>query len=192
MPPTTPEALAQQIRACQRCPLGLKATQHVLWRGTVRPGVVLFIGEAPGPDEDIAGLPFVGQAGQLLQRWIDGPLQLGDNWLIFNSIQCLPRPANGKRSFRVPTRVEIDQCRPWLLALIEMVQPTCVVALGSVALRALALAKVPGVLAIKHPSWYRRYSGSIDGAMDFSRADVDRLRMQINARLLMRQQAGQA
>ena len=91
----------------------------------------MFVGEAPGRDEDLRGEPFVGRAGQLLTRIIEAiDLRRGDVY-IANVVKCRP-PQN-----RNPERDEVETCRPFLLAQIDAVRPRVVVALGTFAIRTL-------------------------------------------------------
>ncbi len=91
----------------------------------------MFVGEAPGYDEDVQGLPFVGRAGQLLTRIIEAIGLRREDVYIANVIKCRP-PDN-----RSPEPDEIQTCQPFLFAQIEAIQPRVIVALGSVATRAL-------------------------------------------------------
>ncbi|MGA8542375.1 MAG: uracil-DNA glycosylase [Thermoplasmata archaeon] len=124
------EALSEEIRTCQKCPLHSTRTQVVIYRGDLAPRV-LFVGEAPGAAEDRAGLPFVGRSGQRLDAAIAraglAPAEFG----ILNLIKCHP-PENRF------DRVAEHTCRPYLDRQIALLSPRLIVPLGSHAFHALA------------------------------------------------------
>lgn len=123
------EKLSEEIRACRRCPLGAVRTQAVVYRGGLRPRVV-FVGEAPGAEEDRIGLPFVGRAGRRLD---DATRRLGlrpGEFGVLNVLKCRP-PAN--RFDRAAAKV----CRPYLDRQLALLRPNAVVTLGAHALHAL-------------------------------------------------------
>ena len=129
------EALAA-IRAdigadCSRCKLhGLGRTQVVF--GVGNPDAdLMFVGEAPGGDEDIQGIPFVGRAGQLLTKMIAAINFERDQVYIANVIKCRP-PGN-----RNPEPDEVETCEPFLFQQIDAIRPRVIVALGSFAAKAL-------------------------------------------------------
>ena len=122
-----------QIRAdlgeCTRCQLAPHRTHIVFGEGNPKAQLV-FVGEAPGADEDAQGRPFVGRAGQLLTKWIEGPLGMkrGDVY-ICNVLKCRP-PGN-----RTPEKDEVDTCSPFLIRQIDAIQPKLICCLGAVALQ---------------------------------------------------------
>ncbi len=124
------EEVAFAVRECQRCPLWRERKNAV-------PGIGnpvadwMFIGEAPGRDEDLQGLPFVGRSGQLLTSMIAALGLPRDQVFIANAIKC--RPPNN----RDPIEQEVEQCTPYLKAQIAMVQPRVIVALGRISARLL-------------------------------------------------------
>ena len=134
------EALASvrsYIGDCTRCKL------HTLGRTQVVFGVgnpeadLMFVGEAPGADEDLQGIPFVGRAGQLLTRIIEAiHLERGDVY-IANVIKCRP-PQN-----RNPEPDEVDTCEPFLFQQVDIVRPKVIVALGKFAAQALLRTDAP-------------------------------------------------
>ena len=91
----------------------------------------MFIGEAPGADEDVQGIPFVGRAGQLLTKMIEAMGFARDEVYIANVIKCRP-PEN-----RNPEPDEIEQCEPFLFKQIDSIRPKVIVALGSFAAKTL-------------------------------------------------------
>jgi DNA polymerase len=148
-------ALAREVHDCRRCFLATGRTQAVTWRGSLSPGVVLFVGEAPGKDEDAVGEPFVGPSGQLLQAWIDGPLGLKPGeWLIANAVNCFPHDEYGKPV--PPPLLAVDACAPFLSRLIAIVKPGVIVALGRSAERALERIGISDFLFSYHPAFYLR------------------------------------
>jgi DNA polymerase len=121
------EALAAQVRGCTAC-AELAATRTQVVPGVRPAGArLLLVGEAPGAQEDQAGLPFVGRAGALLDELLaEAGLDRGDA-AVANVLKCRP-PGN-----RRPTRPEVATCRPWLLRQIELADPALVVTLGGTA-----------------------------------------------------------
>jgi DNA polymerase len=85
------------------------------------------VGEAPGAQEDVAGRPFVGRAGQLLDQLLIDAGLVRDEIAVLNVVKCRP-PGN-----RTPRRDEVEQCRPWLVGQLDVIAPTLVVALGLTA-----------------------------------------------------------
>ncbi|HTT73038.1 MAG TPA: uracil-DNA glycosylase [Thermoplasmata archaeon] len=122
-------ALAREIEACRRCPLGAVRTHVVVYRGSLRPTVV-FVGEAPGRDEDLAGVPFVGRAGRRLDAAIARIGLAPGEFGVLNLLKCRP-PAN--RFDRAAARA----CRPYLDRQLAWLGPRLLVTLGAHALRAL-------------------------------------------------------
>jgi uracil-DNA glycosylase len=124
-------AIRADIGDCTRCKL------HTLGRTQVVFGVgnpdadLMFVGEAPGGDEDIKGIPFVGRAGQLLTKMIQAINLERDHVYIANVIKCRP-PGN-----RNPEPDEVETCEPFLFQQIDAVRPRVIVALGSFAAKAL-------------------------------------------------------
>jgi uracil-DNA glycosylase len=123
--------LKQRVRECTACRLRAGCTQTVFGVGDNRADW-LFVGEAPGADEDALGEPFVGQAGKLLDNMLMSiKLKRGKNVAIVNVVKCRP-PGN-----RNPAADEIAQCLPYLQRQIALIQPKLIVALGKVAANAL-------------------------------------------------------
>ncbi len=120
------EVLAEESRTCTRCRLHQERTQSVFARGSERAPVV-FVGEGPGHQEDQQGLPFVGPAGQLLDKMIAAMGLSADELYICNVVKC--RPPNN----RTPNPDEAAACRPYLEAQLEVVAPKVIVALGRCA-----------------------------------------------------------
>ena len=134
--------LAQAMRACTACP-ELAATRLQVVVGSTPPGArLLVVGEAPGAQEDITGVPFVGRSGQLLDRLLAEAGLPRSEVAVLNTVKCRP-PGN-----RVPTRRETTTCRPWTERQLELLLPALVVTLGLSAtswfLGRTALAPVRG------------------------------------------------
>ena len=124
------QTMAQSIQNCTRCRLARGRTQVVF--GVGNPDAdIMFIGEAPGRDEDRLGEPFVGRAGQLLNRMLDHIQIRREEVYIANIIKC--RPPNN----RDPQKDEVAQCLPYLLQQIEIIRPRLLVALGRIAAQTL-------------------------------------------------------
>jgi DNA polymerase len=125
------EELKNEIAACQRCPeLVENRTQTVFGDGTIE-AEVMFIGEAPGRDEDIQGIPFVGQAGQLMDSAMEKAGIPRSKVFIANTLKCRP-PDN-----RDPLPEEIDNCRVFLAAQIALIRPKIICPLGRFGLQQL-------------------------------------------------------
>jgi uracil-DNA glycosylase len=124
-------SLRAEALTCTRCPLATGRTQVVF--GVGDPGAdLLFVGEGPGRDEDLAGEPFVGRSGKLLDRLIAEELGIDrSGCYIANVVKCRP-PHN-----RDPRPEEIEACRPYLERQIEIIEPRVVVTLGNFATRLL-------------------------------------------------------
>jgi DNA polymerase len=116
---------------CSRCKLHTLGRKQVVF-GVGNPDAdLMFVGEAPGADEDIQGIPFVGRAGQLLTKMIEAISLRREQVYIANVIKCRP-PGN-----RNPEPDEIEHCEPFLFQQIEAVKPKVIVALGSFAAKTL-------------------------------------------------------
>ena len=116
--------LHNEIFQCKRCPLYKTKTNYVPGEGDVLSGI-MFIGEAPGREEDKQGKPFVGKAGKYLTEVIERILGLKrENIFITNVLKC--RPPNN----RDPREDEIEKCSIWLKRQLEIIQPTIIVTLG--------------------------------------------------------------
>jgi len=150
--PATLGGLHAAVQACAACPLSACATQAVNGAGPLRARLML-VGEQPGDQEDLAGRPFVGPAGQLLnQALAQAGLDRGELFLT-NAVRHFKHELRGKRRIhKTPDQREAAACRPWLLQEIELVQPIALLALGATAARALL---GPGVtLAEARGRWW--------------------------------------
>jgi uracil-DNA glycosylase len=124
------EDVHADVGDCLRCPLHQKRTNVVHTEGNPK-ARLMFVGEAPGADEDIQARPFVGRAGQLLTKIIEAIGLKREEVLIGNVNRCRP-PGN-----RPPTLEEVSMCKPFLLREIAIVQPEVIVVLGNTAMKNL-------------------------------------------------------
>lgn len=143
--------LAETVKSCTRCPLAAGRTNTVFSRGTGSSGLC-FVGEGPGADEDAQGLPFVGAAGQLLDRMIAAMGFSRDEVYVCNIVKCRP-PKNRK-----PEPNEIAECIPYLREQIELIDPQVIVALGATAVQGL-LGTTEGIMRLRGK--WKLYKGRI-------------------------------
>ncbi|HEU0264543.1 MAG TPA: uracil-DNA glycosylase [Geobacterales bacterium] len=130
------DRVRSELGECHRCQLGDKRTHLVFGNGNPEARVV-FVGEAPGRDEDLQGEPFVGEAGQLLTRIIGAMGLKRSDVYICNVLKCRP-PGN-----RNPEPLEIEACEPFLLRQIRAINPAVVIALGTFAAQTLLKSREP-------------------------------------------------
>jgi len=123
--------LAQHCNQCHRCGLGATRTHAVVGRGNLQ-APIMIVGEAPGQNEDETGLPFVGRAGQLLEKILESvKLDCEKDVFICNINKCRP-PGN-----RTPSIEEAEACKPYLLEQIRMVDPKLILLTGATAVKSL-------------------------------------------------------
>lgn len=127
---TSMEQIKQHCNRCHRCDLGKERTHAVVWRGNLAADLMI-IGEGPGQNEDETGLPFVGKAGQLLDKILAAVNLTEADVFIGNIVKCRP-PQN-----RTPTQEEMDACRPYLMEQIRMVDPKIILLSGASSVRGL-------------------------------------------------------
>ena len=168
---TSLTALAAAEQACTRCPLYRNATQAVPGEGRRR-ALLMLVGEQPGDREDIAGRPFVGPAGKILDRALgEAGIDRGKVF-VTNAVKHFKNEPRGKRRLhKRPNAYEIDRCRWWLEKELDVVQPRVIVALGATAGRAVLgrpvsitrdgatvheMAEGPRVVITIHPSYVLR------------------------------------
>jgi uracil-DNA glycosylase family protein len=133
------ERLREAARSCRGCGLYADATQTVFGDGPSR-AKVLMIGEQPGDREDLAGEPFVGPAGRLLDRALADAGIDRDEVYVTNAVKHFKfaRAARGKqRIHKKPSRTEVVACRPWLVAELAAVRPCLAIVLGATAAQSL-------------------------------------------------------
>ena len=120
------QSLEEEVLSCRKCPLAETRQKAVPGEGQIKTEL-MFVGEAPGRDEDIQGRPFVGRAGQLLTKIIAAMNFAREEVYITNIVKC--RPPNNRN----PHADEMENCRDYLLRQIAMIQPKVIVTLGKVA-----------------------------------------------------------
>jgi len=123
--------IKEDLGECTRCVLARLGRKTIVFGEGDPDAELMFVGEGPGADEDEQGRPFVGRAGQLLNKMIEAMGLKREQVYIANVVKCRP-PGN-----RTPEREEIETCSPFLLRQIAVIQPKAVVALGAVAARCL-------------------------------------------------------
>ena len=169
-----------EVTGCTRCPLHLGRTRTVFGEGDPE-ARLMFIGEGPGENEDLTGRPFVGRAGELLNRMIAGMGLTREQVFIANVVKCRP-PQN-----RVPTVVEVATCTSYLHRQIEWIRPEVIVSLGLPATRhllgsTLAMGKLRGrwhtwrgirVMPTYHPAYRLALAGQEVELRERLAGDVD-------------------
>ena len=166
------DKLKEAACKCDKCPLAPTRTHVVVERGD-RQAKILIIGEAPGEQEDLSGLPFVGRSGQLLDKILESVgFDTNKDVYICNTVKC--RPPNN----RPPTEVETTTCKPYLLEQIRLVDPQIILLTGATSLKSilgekLGITKVRGqwyewegrlVMPIFHPSYLLRNQSREQGS----------------------------
>jgi len=162
--------LREKVLVCTKCS-HLAEFRHTVVFGVGNPSAdLMFVGEAPGADEDLRGEPFVGRAGELLTRIIETMGFQRSDVYIANVLKCRPDMPKGSSGNRQPTPEEMQTCLPYLRDQIEIIQPKVMVALGGVAMRGLfgtaepmkslrgrwhTFGNIP-VMATFHPSYLLR------------------------------------
>jgi uracil-DNA glycosylase family 4 len=164
------EELRTKVLACTKCP-NLVAFRHSVVFGVGNPNAeLMFVGEAPGADEDRQGEPFVGRAGELLTKIIQTMGYQRSEVYIANVLKCRPDIPEGAPGNRQPTATEMETCLPYLREQIQLIQPKAMVALGATAMRGLFGKEEPmnqmrgrwhlfgaiPVMATFHPSYLLR------------------------------------
>jgi DNA polymerase len=138
MPDTlTMRAVREAVQRCEGCPLFANATQAVFGEGTLTSEVML-VGEQPGDQEDLAGAPFVGPAGKLLDRALDEAGIDRRKTYVTNAVKHFKWKARGTRRIHdKPSWTEQMACRPWLEAELALVKPKALVLMGATAAQSL-------------------------------------------------------
>jgi DNA polymerase len=171
--------LAQQVSTCTRCELSRTRKSVVFGEGSDRAELV-FVGEAPGEEEDLRGRPFVGRAGKLLDQMIERIGLRREQVFICNVLKCRP-PRN-----RDPQPGEVDACKAYLLAQLELIQPRVICTLGRHAYNTLLnvdarITRIRGIfteyngitlLPTYHPSFLLRNQNAIKDANE----DMEKLK----------------
>jgi uracil-DNA glycosylase len=140
--------LRERALSCQKCPnLAAARTQVVFGVGSIDADL-MFVGEAPGADEDAAGEPFVGKAGQLLTKIIQAMGLERDHVYIANILKCRPDTPGQASGNRKPTLAEMKTCSPYVLSQIDLIRPKALVALGGTAVEGL-LGNFTGIMRLR-------------------------------------------
>jgi DNA polymerase len=148
------EALAayrDETLGCTRCPLAQTRTQVVFGSGSPD-AELMFVGEAPGAEEDRQGLPFVGRAGALLTELLEGIGMSREQVWITNVLRCRP-PGN-----RDPQPVEIESCQPYTHRQVELIEPRVIATLGNFATKLLTGSRV-GISRVRGTPQLREIAG---------------------------------
>jgi DNA polymerase len=176
-------AIEARAKGCTKCSELSRCRHSVVFGVGSVSAEIMFIGEAPGADEDEQGIPFVGRAGQLLTKIISA-MGLGrEEVYITNIIKCRP-PQN-----RTPFPDEVTNCLPYVLSQIELIQPKVIIALGATALRALldvqlGITKMRGhwytfrdipIMPTFHPAYLLRNPAAKREVWDDMKAVLDKL-----------------
>jgi len=184
------DALEKRARSCRACPLWANATQTVFGAGNPHAKVML-VGEQPGDEEDLKGLPFVGPAGRLLDRALEAARIDRSQIYVTNVVKHFKWEPRGKRRLhKTPAQREIEACLQWLEGEIEALRPQVIVCLGATAARAplgstfrvttmrgkfVESPRAPFVFATFHPSALLRLRDERDRAAEFLRLVDDLL-----------------
>ncbi len=140
-------AIAERVRRCTRCPLAEGRMNAVPGEGALDP-LVMVIGEGPGADEDRRGIPFIGRAGQYLDKWLDAiGVSRDKSAFIGNIVKCRP-PGN-----RDPKPFESDACMPYLREQIEVIRPKTILSVGRVA-SGLLIGSSAGIGSLRGRTYY--------------------------------------
>lgn len=186
----TLEGLRRRARRCTDCPLFANATQTVFGEGPAH-ATLMLVGEQPGDAEDLAGHPFVGPAGRILDQALAEAGIDRARVYVTNAVKHFKWEARGKRRMhKTPAQREVEACLQWLEGEIAAVQPGLIVCLGATAGKALMGARfritesrgqvlrpegLPPILATFHPSYLLRLKGRT-GEEEARRAFVEDLR----------------
>ena len=141
------ETLAQECAACQKCILGQTRTNSVFGVGNPN-AALMFVGEAPGEQEDLSGTPFVGRAGQLLDKFLYAVDIKREDVYIANILKCRP-PKN-----RDPLPAEEDACIGYLREQVRLIRPKIIVCLGRIS--AMRLIKPDYKISKEHGTWVQK------------------------------------
>ncbi len=142
------DELRSRVLPCMKCPnLASSRTQVVFGVGDIH-APLMFVGEAPGADEDEQGEPFIGKAGQLLTKIIQTMALSRETVYIANILKCRPDTPGQTAGNRKPTPAEMETCKPYLLEQIRIIQPRAIVALGATAIDGL-LGKTEGITKLR-------------------------------------------
>ena len=132
------QKLKSQCSECKACDLHKTRNNVVFADGNPETASVILIGEAPGENEDLQGIPFVGRAGKLLSEFlVQAGLSRENDLYIINTVKCRP-PKN-----RVPSNAEKESCKAFLVSQIEIIDPKIILLCGATALKSFVAVKTP-------------------------------------------------
>lgn len=151
--------LRERALVCQKCPNLVASRKNVVFGVGNLDAELMFIGEAPGADEDAQGEPFVGRAGELLTKIIQTMGLSREQVYIANILKCRPDTPGQSYGNRAPTPEEMERCLPYLHAQIDVIRPKVIVALGGTALDGL-FGKTPGMGITRIRGNWREYRGT--------------------------------
>jgi DNA polymerase len=184
---TSLRSLKPGLDRCRRCDLWRNATQGVGGDGPT-PALVMLVGEQPGDKEDLAGAPFVGPAGQILDRALAAADLPRERLYITNAVKHFKNEPRGKfRLHKKPDVAEVEACRWWLRQELRLVRPKLIVALGATAAlsifgKAVTIKAVRGkwqqlpegeVLVTVHPSFLLRVPDAVAKRHEFDKFVAD-------------------
>jgi uracil-DNA glycosylase len=149
--------LRERVLACMKCPHLAASRKNVVFGVGSLDAELMFIGEAPGADEDDQGEPFVGRAGQLLTKIIQAMGLTRDTVYIGNILKCRPDTPGQAAGNRKPTAEEMNICIPYLHEQIDLIRPKVIVALGATAVEGL-LGKTIGITRLR--GTWKTYRGT--------------------------------
>ena len=152
------EQLRERALICQKCSNLVASRKNVVFGVGSIDAELMFIGEAPGAEEDEQAEPFVGRAGQLLTKIIQTMGLSREQVYIANILKCRPDTPGQDYGNRPPTPEEMERCLPYLHAQIDLIKPKAIVALGATAVDGL-FGKVPGLGITKLRGKWREYRG---------------------------------
>lgn len=141
------EELEKACNTCQKCPLGATKTNTVFGAGN-KNAKLMFVGEAPGEQEDLSGVPFVGRAGKLFDQYLEAVGISRDEVYIANMLKCRP-PKN-----RDPLGSEQDVCMDYLREQVRLIKPKMIVCLGRIS--AMRLIRPDYKITAEHGQWVKK------------------------------------
>ena len=150
--------LRERALVCRKCPNLAAARKNVVFGVGSIDAELMFVGEAPGADEDEQGEPFVGKAGQLLTKIIQTMGLSREQVYIANILKCRPDTPGQSYGNRPPTPEEMERCIPYLRAQIDLIKPKVMVALGATAVEGL-FGRVPGIGITKLRGRWKEFRG---------------------------------
>lgn len=163
---------------CTNCDLCHTRTKIVLARGTAIPCDILFIGEAPGPSEDILGKPFIGPAGKRMDIIIYDAGIEDATYCLTNLIACFPKSFEEGKKFDKPPEESVEACAPRLVDFIKLCNPKLIINVGEDAAKWLPKLLPPDIkipsAGIRHPGWILRQKKETQGLLEQTASSIIR------------------